>query len=152
MRQNCHSYTYKRGKKNHYSHHPSYLYCYLFEFKYFNYLYKKNTKLLLPKQKNPLPHVKTAHSYPEISMVFFFFFNSLKYSKIFVIQILYSYHKSSSIHTNVYNFSFVQISNFFLLITILIPINKFKCPIGFQLFTVLYLIFKHYSTLPYLLL
>ena len=43
-------------------------------------------------------------------------------------------------------------SQIFLLITILITINKFKCLIGFQLFTILYLIFKHYSTLPYLLL
>ena len=36
---------------------------------------KKNTKLLqkqTKKKKNPLPHVKTTHSYPEISMVFFF--------------------------------------------------------------------------------
>ena len=43
-------------------------------------------------------------------------------------------------------------SQIFLLITILILINNFKCLIGFQLFTILYLIFKHYSTLPYLLL
>ena len=41
-------------------------------------------------------------------------------------------------------------SQIFLLIIILIPINKFKCPIGFQLLTVLYLIFKHYSILPYI--
>ena len=38
--------------------------CYLFDFKYFNYVYKKkkkkNTKLLL--KKTPLPHVKTTHS------------------------------------------------------------------------------------------
>ena len=33
-------------------------------------------------------------------------------------------------------------SQIFLLITILITINKFKCLIGFQLFTILYLIFK----------
>ena len=137
---------YKR-KKIHYSHHPFVFkclilicICYLFEFKYFNYLYKKNTKLLLPKKKkkNPLPHVKTTHSYSEISMVFFFF-NSLKHSKIFVIQILYSYYISPFIHTNVYHLSFITI-------------NKFKCPIEFQLFKVFYLIFKHYSTLPYLIL
>ena len=73
----------------------SYLYFYLFVFKYFNYLYIKNTKLLL--KKNPLPHVKTTHSHREIFMVFFFFFlNSLKNSKIFVIQILYSYHNQYS--------------------------------------------------------
>ena len=41
--------------------------CYLFVFKYFNYLYKKNTKLLLKKKKS-LPHVKTIHSYLEISI------------------------------------------------------------------------------------
>ena len=61
-----------------------------------------------------------------------FSLNSLKYSKNFVIQILCSYHKSSSIHNNIYHLSFVQISIFFLLITILISINKFKCPIGFN--------------------
>ena len=109
-----------------------------------NYFFQKKKKKLITSCKNC--------SFVSWNFYGFFFFNSLKYSKIFVIQILYSYHKSSSIHTNVYNFSFVQISNFFLLITILIPINKFKCPIGFQLFTVLYLIFKHYSTLPYILL
>ena len=43
-----------------------------------------------------LPHLKTIDSYPEISMVFFFFLNTLKHSKIFVIQILYSYRNSSS--------------------------------------------------------
>ena len=73
-----------------------------------------------------------------------FFLNSLKHSKIFVIQILYSYHKSSSIHTNVYHLSFVKIPNF-LLITIFIPINKFKYPIGFQLFTAQN--FPHLNTL-----
>ena len=40
----------------------------------------------------------------------------------------------------------------FLLITIVIPINKLKCLIEFQLLMVPYLIFKHYSTLLYLLL
>ena len=79
-------------------------------------------------------------------MVFFFFFHSLKCFKIFFIQILYSYYKYSSIHTNEYHLSFIQISNF-----LLITINKFKCLVGFQLLIVLYLIFKHYSTLPYLL-
>ena len=65
---------------------------YLFEFKYFNYLYKKNTKLLLQKKKkNYLTQiVKTTHSYPEF-LWFFFFFNSLKHFKIFVIQFLCSY-------------------------------------------------------------
>ena len=33
-------------------------------------------------------------------------------------------------------------------ITILILVHKFKCPIGFKLLTILYLIFKHYSMLP----
>ena len=38
-------------------------------------------------------------------------------------------------------------SQIFLLITILILINKFKYLIGFQLLMIIYLIFKHYSTL-----
>ena len=67
-----------KEKKNRYSQHPfvfkcliPIFICYLFKFKYFNYLYKK------------------------------------KKSKIFVIQILYSYYKSPSIHTNIYHLSFV---------------------------------------------
>ena len=102
----------KRKKKKPYYHH-SFVFkclipiciCYLFEFKYFNYLYKKNRKLLIPKKKKkkPLPYVKTTHFYPKISMIFC---NSLKHSKIFVIQILYSYHKSPSIHTDIYHISF----------------------------------------------
>ena len=39
-------------------------------------------------------------------------------------------------------------SQIFLLITILILIHIFHCPTGFQLLIILYLIFKHYSTLP----
>ena len=70
---------------------------------------KTNKKLLLPK-KNPLPYVKTTLSYLE-NFMFFFFFNS-KHSKIFTIQILYTYLKSPSNRTNVYHISFVQILNF----------------------------------------
>ena len=76
---------------------------------------KKKYKITSSKKKKKLPHVKTTHSYFEIST-----FkkkkkkkNSLKHSKIFFIQILYSYHKSPSIHTNVYHLFFVQISKFF---------------------------------------
>ena len=93
---------------------------------------------------------KTTTSFKNYSFLsrnfYFFFFKFLKHSKIFVIQILYNYHKSPSIHTNVYHLCFVQISKKKFLITILIPINKLKCSIGFQLLTILYLIFKHYSS------
>ena len=34
---------------------------------------RKTTKLLLKKKKNPLPHIKTTHSYLEIFMIFYFF-------------------------------------------------------------------------------
>ena len=74
-------------------------------------LKKKNTKLLLTKKKKK--STISCKNYSFLSGNFYFFFNSLKHFKIFVIQILYSYHKSSSIHTDVYNFSFVQISIFF---------------------------------------
>ena len=68
-----------KWEKNLYSHYqfvfkyliPIYI-CYLFEFKYFNYLYKIKTKLLFSKKKkkNPLPYFKTTHSYSKISMFF----------------------------------------------------------------------------------
>ena len=46
-------------------------------YKIYIYIYKISSS-----KKNPLPHVKTTHSYFEIFM-FFFFFNSLKHSKFF---------------------------------------------------------------------
>ena len=71
------------------------------------------TKFLFKKKKKK---TTTSHKkYSFLSQNFYgsLFLNSLKHSKIFVIQILYSYHKSSSFHTNIYYLSFIQISIFF---------------------------------------
>ena len=108
-------------KKNCYSHHPfvfNYLISiciyYLFEFKYFNYLYKKKKNKITSSKKKP--HYLTQKLLILTpNFLWSFFFKSLKHSKIFVIQILYKNHKSPSIHTNVYHLSFVQISIFFYL-------------------------------------
>ena len=62
------------------------------------------------------------------------------------------YKLKSNLHIQTYIIFLLFKSQIFLFITILIPINKFKCLIGFQLLTVLYLIFEHYSMLPYLFL
>ena len=86
-------------------------------------IFIKKYKITSSKTKNLLPQIKTTffffliikttHFYPKISMVFFLI-NSLKHSKIFVIQILYRYHKSPLIHTNVYHlFFFGSNLNFF---------------------------------------
>ena len=56
-------------------------------------------------KKTSLPHVKLFILIPNF---FFKFFKT--FQNLFFIQILYSYHKSSSIYTDVYHFSFVQIS------------------------------------------
>ena len=51
-----------RGKKNRVTmlvHTSRRFIYYLFEFKYFNYLYKKNTELLLQKKKKKLPHTNS---------------------------------------------------------------------------------------------
>ena len=148
---------YRRGGKN--TTHLYWNVLFLFVFVIYlnsntSIIFIKKYKITSSKTKNLLPQIKTTHFYPKISMVFFFLINSLKHSKIFVIQILYRYHKSPLIHTNVYHLFFFcsNLKFFFLLITIFIPINKFKCPIGFQLLMVLYFIFKHYSMLPYLIL
>ena len=125
-----------------------------------NYFFKK-----IKKKKK----VKTTHSYLKISMVFSL--NSLKYSKNFVIQILCSYHKSSSIHNNIYHLSFVQISIFFYLSQFLSQSINSNVLLGFNFLRIsifflniisghltsfkknnnnthnyLYIIFKHYNT------
>ena len=75
----------------------SYLYFYLFVFKYFNYVYIKNTKLLLKKKKKKNPTTSRKNfSFSSRNFYGFFLKNSLKHSKIFVIQILYSYHNQHS--------------------------------------------------------
>ena len=66
---------------------------------------KKKKKKKKQTHTHTLPHVKITHYYPEISM--FKKKNSLKkHFKIFVIQIIYCYHKSPSIHANVYHLPF----------------------------------------------
>ena len=60
----------------------------------------KNTKLIFQKKKKK--PTTTHKNYSFLFQNFYgFSFNSLKHSKIFDIQILYNYHKSPSIHTNV---------------------------------------------------
>ena len=125
--------------------------CYLFEFKYFNYLKKKNkiTYSKKKKKKNPLPLVKTIHSYPEISLGFFFL-NSLKQPK-FLLSKFYTIITNPHPSTLMYIIFLLFKSQILLLFTILILVNKFKCSIGYQFLTVFYLIFKCYYTLLYLI-
>ena len=105
--------------------------------------------------------------------LFVFFFNSLKHSKIFVIQILYRYHKSSSIHTNVYHLFFCSNLKFLYLSQFLSQSINSNIPLGFNflqfsisfsniisryitsffkkiinMYGYLYIIFKHYNTKP----
>ena len=51
---------------------------------------------------------------------------------MFFIQILYSYHKSSSICTSIYHLSFVQISNFFYLLQFLSQSINSNVPLGYK--------------------
>ena len=107
------------------------------------------TKLLLKKN---LPHIKSKN-YSLLSRNFYGFF--FKFFKTFQN---FCYLNSYIVITNLHPFTLTYVifllfkSQIFLLITIFIPINKVKCSIGFQLLTVFYLIFRHYSMLHYLLL
>ena len=72
----------KRKRKKEPLFSPPICICYIFEFKYFNYLYKnknKKIKKLITSRKN--------YSFLSQNFVFKKKKNSLKHSKIFVIQI-----------------------------------------------------------------
>ena len=78
-------------------------------------------------KKTSLPHVKLFILIPNF---FFKFFKT--FQNLFFIQILYSYHKSSSICTSIYHLSFVQISNFFYLLQFLSQSINSNVPLGFN--------------------
>ena len=138
----------KKKKKKPYSHHPFVFkcpilihICYLFEFKYF--------KMFIKKKKNYFFQQKptTSHkNYTLLSQNFYVFF----YIIIIIILILENipkfwlskfYTVIMNLHpsTLMYIIFLLFKSQIFLLITILIPINKFKCLIGFQLLTHCYI-------------
>ena len=135
-------------KKKPYSHHPFVFkcpilihICYLFEFKYFKMFIKK--KKITSSNKNPLPHIKTTHYYPKIFMFFLYIIiiiilileNIPKFWLSKFYTVIMNLHPS----TLMYIIFLLFKSKIFLLITILIPINKFKCLIGFQLLTHCYI-------------
>ena len=102
-----------KKKKNYYSHHPFvfkclipiYI-CYLFVFKYFNYLYKKNTKLLLKKKKKKA--TTSCKNYSFLSWNFKIFFLILQNIPQFLLSKFYTVIiNPPSIHTNIYYLSFV---------------------------------------------
>ena len=112
------------------------------------YIYTHTTKLL-QKKKTPIISSKKLL----ILMPKFLYIYILKFFKTFqnfcylnFYTFITNYHSS----TLTYIIFLLYKSQFFLLIIILIPINKFKYPIGFQqkIHTFIYITFKHYNTKP----
>ena len=113
------------------------------------YLNSNTSKCLLKKKKitssnkNPLPHIKTTHYYHKIFMFFLYIIiiiilileNIPKFWLSKFYTVIMNLHPS----TLMYIIFLLFKSQIFLLITILIPINKFKCLIGFQLLTHCYI-------------
>ena len=82
-------------------------------------------------------------------MVFCFFFKFFKTFQDLCYLKFYTVITNPHSSKLTYIILFLFKSQIFLLITIFIPINKFKCSIRIQLLLVLYLLFKHYSMWPY---
>ena len=103
---------------------------YLFEFKYFNYLYKKNiyTKLLLPNKKL----TTSRKNYSFISWNFYVFLLILLSIPKNLLSKIYTAITNPHPSPLMYIIFLLFNSQIFLHITILIPINNSNVPLGFN--------------------